>query len=171
MGRNQTHCHSGNVGQWKANVEELLKNSSGVPLAFALGYALHIMTDALWEESIVARFRALYRLGGRNPAVERQAYIWDMSAFDLMLYQGTSIKDTVWPLLSETEAVGWEGLVSAGQVAAERDRTLQWYEPRLSSVNSMMYITKQELLSFLDMAEYDARTRMKQWLSLVAPTK
>lgn len=159
--RDASHLTAEDACRWRSNVSAFLREGGGG--AFRMGYAAHIYTDILWQETLYGTFTDRY---GRDPSPGgslRQAYVSDMSALDVYLYRTSNAASAVRPYLEAALPEGLPGLVTADEVRLERDRTFPWYEERQGSpVERPLYIAETELDEFLRGAAADLSARLKE---------
>ncbi len=133
LDRSRSHLESKDTLQWFENVDHFLlnyKNSSG--FSFYLGYAVHIMTDILWQEKVLNRFHQAYqRIQNPEFSDVRQAYINEMCFLDIQIYHAEkTFRNKIWNFLKQANGIGIQPLVSDVEIEKEKELTLWWYEGR-----------------------------------------
>ena len=117
---------------------------------FYLGYGIHILTDIYWAETIHDAFTARYN-NDPNPIQDAtMAYYNDTDRLDFELYFNYEHRLEIWDILANSTAMGIDGLVSADEVNAWKERTLHWFDSGDSQhKNPIKYIGYSELLNFM----------------------
>jgi len=119
--------------------------------AFAVGYGIHLMTDALWGKTVYQSFRQAYRADESPRQDETMAYYNDTDKLDFELHQNLACTKPIWCLLENARAVGMAGLVSSEEVDAWRTRTLHWYDGGESQhQNPVRYLSYDDTLRVID---------------------
>ena len=65
---------------------------------FFLGYAVHVLTDAYWNELVYGPYTARYGADPSPVQTVRQAYYSDTDQIDLLLYRELPWRERVWEL-------------------------------------------------------------------------
>lgn len=161
-----SHLHNTDIKIWKNNAKDLILNhSSKDDFDFYRGYSIHVLTDIYWDEIIYSKFESRYDEDKTPIQDKRWAYYNDTDQLDFELYTKYKYRPEIWDYLSNSKAVGIDGLVSADEVSAWNNRTLHWFDSGESQhKNHIKYILYDELLNFMEEAaakiyEYLAETK------------
>lgn len=132
---------------------------------YALGYAVHVLTDIQWKASVYAEFRRRYQ-ADPAPALERsKAYYSDMDQIDLELYNTWEERKTVWQALELAQACELPGILPKRAAELWNRRTLDWYEAPRRFEMPLRYTTLQEVLDFMAAAGKDCAEFINRVLS------
>jgi hypothetical protein len=128
----------------------------------ALGYAAHVLTDVRWREDILLPFRAQHEERLRRDETSRNEmsvaelrtlYYNECDKVDLDLYDRQPWRPEVWALLRAVRARDLDGLLTAGEIAAWRDRVLVWFDDNRHRADyTPQYLTLDRILTFVDQA-------------------
>lgn len=96
-------------------------------------------------------FKSRYNADNNPIQDERWAYYNDTDKLDFELFKKYKFRPEIWDHLSNSKAVGVDGLVSADEVNAWNSRTLHWFDSGESQhKNPIKYILYDELLQFIE---------------------
>lgn len=121
-----THLNSPEDTADHDRVREMLIQQTALP-GFAAGYAAHVLTDRLWEDSVVIRFRDAVG-SDLDDAARRSLYYRETDQVDCNLYHQMPWRPEVWKCLEQTAAPDFPPLLSSLEITQWRDRTLHWFE-------------------------------------------
>ena len=149
--KNLTHLRDEDINRWKGNVKAFLINNASCD--FRRGYAIHVLTDIFWNETLFLTFESRYG-EDKTPAQDRRwAYYNDTDKLDFELFEKYEHRPEIWDYLSNSEAIGIDGLISAEEVKAWKERTLHWFDSGESQhKNPIKYIFYDDLLNFMEEA-------------------
>jgi len=142
---------SGALAGQQERIDRALALLSGEPDSFRLGYAVHLLTDALWvEEIIYGSYDAHYKADPAPVQSWKAAYYNDTDCIDFLLYRDLPWRDEVWSLLKHARGQNFEGLVSVKETEAWRDRCLHWFDNRSEGdYLPIRYISRKEADHFV----------------------
>ena len=125
---------------------------------YALGYAVHILTDVFWITGLMRDFERSY-YADPAPALDRRAaYYSDTDQLDLLLYRTLPGRAELWRELEGAKGVDLPGLLPGKAACLWKERTLSWYENLGEYPEPVRYLTEGELRAFLpEAAEYCAK--------------
>ncbi len=117
---------------------------------YALGYAVHILTDIEWKDSFLGEFRRRYQADS-SPVQERnQAYYNDADQIDLELYRTWDRREEIWQALKSAEGCELPGILPRKAAQLWNTRTLKWYgEPRQFEI-PIRYMSLEEAAEFME---------------------
>ena len=136
---------------WKETVLAWIRTQQKAPQRdFRLGYGIHILTDYFWKERVYLSYAQRYRQDP-DPAEDiRAAYYTDADQLDFVLYKIWPRCAAVWDALYAASAAGIEGLVSAWEVEAWKQRTLSWFDEGKSlHATPARYLRFEEITDFV----------------------
>ncbi len=139
-----THLMSPADSADHVRLRQMLSEHSALP-AFAAGYAAHLLTDRLWEETMVIQFRDAVP-PELNEADRRTLYYHETDQVDFNLYHHMAWRPEVWERLKRSTAPDFPPLLSADEIAAWRDRTLSWFEDPHHEPHSLPYYISDEMV-------------------------
>lgn len=117
---------------------------------YALGYAVHILTDIAWKGSVYAEFRQRYQ-ADLSPALERsKAYYSDTDQIDLELYRTWEERERIWQALRPAQACELPDILPKQAAELWNARTLEWYSEPRHYENPIRYMTLNEVMGFMD---------------------
>ena len=124
---------------------------SGEVSEFAEGYAAHILTDRLWEETVITWFRE--KAQAMSEEEQWQLYHDETGQADLYLYQTMPWREEVRRKLGGAEARDFDNLLTAGEIKRWQERVLNWFE-KLKEEPGIVpeYITGEVIASFIQQA-------------------
>jgi hypothetical protein len=93
---------------------------------FAAGYAAHVLTDRLWLQDVIVRFRA-HAPTQPNSEAERTLYYEETDQIDFNLYHQSDWRPEVWKRLPAAEAIDFPPLLTGQEIGGWQERTLHWY--------------------------------------------
>jgi len=145
-------------------VGSLLQYDSAGPRSqrdLAEGYAIHLLTDWLWLNDVVAELRGAL---GPVPLEElRAVYYADLNPLDAWLYQTKPWRPVVWKKLGTAAALDLPGLVTAEEIDGWRRRTLAWFDDRAGeSIADGRHITRARVEAFVARAGREMPTLLEQ---------
>ena len=125
-----------------------------------IGYAAHVLTDLLW------RARVWFPLRKKLPAEigyqeGRVLYYRETDEIDRQIFETALWRDQVWRLLAEAQPADIPDMVSAGEIALWRQRTLGWFDHLAPATEPPLYLTTAGVLSFAE----DAAAQVLAWLT------
>jgi hypothetical protein len=129
----------------------------------ALGYAVHLMTDAQWVERLFLPFRAETNLSRDE---ERALYYRDTDEVDRLLYERAPWRPAVWRALAAAQPADLDGLVSAEEIGRWRDRTLTWFDALAPSSKPPRFFTCERVQAFVAEAAAGIMAEVAAWDSL-----
>jgi hypothetical protein len=142
-------------------IRALLEGHSDMP-AFTAGYAAHVLTDRLWVAEVVEAFWA--RVPEAKQDTRHRLYYQQTDQVDFNLYHHAPWRPEVWERLGVAESVDFPPLLSAGEIAGWRDRTLRWFEePRNEPGITPEYITDAVVGDFIHHAPEYIETHFAAW--------
>jgi len=151
-------------GSLSPDVGSLLSASATAPQGqrdLAEGYAIHLLTDWLWLNDVVAELRSA--LGPVSLDALRAVYYADLDPLDAWLYQTKSWRPLVWNKLETAEALDLPGLVTAEEIDGWRRRTLAWFDDRAGeSIADGRHITRARVEGFVARAGREMPTLLEQ---------
>ena len=110
-------------------VENFLEDHKNSPnIIFYLGYAVHILTDIFWRETVLEQYRS--RLEEEDyPAKEiSTAYYNDMNLMDLELYKSKKWRKDIWYQLENLPGISANFFVTAKETEGWKNKMLSWYD-------------------------------------------
>ena len=121
--------------------------------SFVLGYAIHVLTDHLYNESVYRVYLERYD-ADPSPILDKTwAYYNDSDIVDFELFAREPWRAEVWRYLEAGSGVTIGEYITAGEAEAWRDRTLHWYDSGESDhKNPVKYITYEDEVAFIDSA-------------------
>jgi len=145
---------------WKANIITFLKQHKGRPdYSFFLGYGIHSLTDMIWHETILKEFQAAYDKDPAPVQDKKWAYYNDTDKLDFELYRTCEWRPKVWELLKKAKPCDVDGLLSADEIEAWKNRTLHWFDSGESQhKNPIRYISIEDLFRFIHEAGVKIRS-------------
>ena len=151
-------------GTLNPGVGSLLHYDSAGPRSqrdLAEGYAIHLLTDWLWLNDVVAELRGAL---GPVPLEElRAVYYADLNPLDAWLYQTKPWRPVVWKKLGTAAALDLPGLVTAEEIDGWRRRTLAWFDDRAGeSIADGRHITRARVEAFVARAGREMPTLLEQ---------
>ena len=128
--RKLAHLEEDDAVRWMDNVDALLAaQRSDMNFPFYLGYAIHILTDIYWQETVFESFHQQYKHMTDIVFInERKAYMAEMCHIDSRLYIDEKMETKVWPYLRCAVGIDFLPYVSAIEIEKEKELTLSWYE-------------------------------------------
>jgi hypothetical protein len=129
----------------------------------ALGYAVHLLTDALWVERLFLPFRAATHLPRDE---ERALYYRDTDEVDRLLYERAPWRADVWRALAAAQPADLPGLLSADEIGRWRDRTLSWFDRLAPSPEPPKFFTCERVQAFVAEAAAGIMAEVAAWDSL-----
>lgn len=112
----------------------------------ALGYAVHLLTDALWVERVFYGFRAELGLSREE---ERALYYQETDEVDRLLYEGSPWRPRVWRALAAAQPADLPGLLTAEEIGRWRDRTLAWFDTLPAAPAPPQHLTYARIEAFI----------------------
>ncbi len=147
--KSRVHLHAAIMERGSAAVRELFEAlASQQPEAcdLALGYAVHLLTDALWVERVFQAFRHDLALPRDQ---ERTLYYRETDEVDRLLYEGSPWRPEVWRALAAAEPADLPGLLSGDEIGRWRDRTLAWFDTLPAAPEPPRHLTYQRIQTFI----------------------
>lgn len=132
---------------------------------YALGYAVHVLTDIQWKGSVYAEFRRRYQ-ADPAPLLERsKAYYSDMDQIDLELYGAWEERKAVWQALELAQACELPGILPKRAAELWNRRTLDWYDVPRPFEMPPRYTALREVVEFMALAGEDCAGFINRVLS------
>ncbi len=141
-----------------AAVGEFLKRLPEFPNRdYAVGYAVHVLTDILWGTEFMPGFEKRYKADPAPVQELTSAYYNDMDLIDLELYKILPGREQMWRELEQATAADLPGVLSGEAADLWNQRTRRWYlEPKEYPV-PLRYMTLPQVRDFISRAgEYSA---------------
>jgi hypothetical protein len=131
--------------------------------AFAQGYALHLLADRLWYSTIMPAFRrSMPPQWPRRQRIDR--YYQETHQLDRRLYHSAPWRAEVWDKLARAQPVDFGSLLTAAEIAAWRDRTLNGFTGADAETTvEPAYITGEMLAAFIERAAEMAAAHLRRW--------
>jgi hypothetical protein len=126
----------------------------------ALGYAVHLLTDALWVERVFYPFRAALGLPQEE---ERKIYYQETDEVDRLLFEGAPWRPSVWRALAAAQPADVPGLLSADEIGRWRDRTLAWFDDLPAAPAPPRYLTYARILAFVGETAAAITEEVAEW--------
>ncbi len=131
----------------------MIEKSTGKEREFLLGYLVHILTDLLWENTILKMYGERYEADPSPIQDRRMGYYNDTDQLDFVFYEKENWRTEVWEMLTQAKDFAVEGAVNKDEVAAWKYRTLNWYNSGKSQhTNPVKYISYEDLDRFTSYA-------------------
>lgn len=127
-----------------SNVEKFLEENDGM---FALGYAVHIVTDRLWSSFYRDNYKGLFDGNGKViPAV----YYNDTDQVDFMLYERSSLRVFLWDMLERSVSPELNGLLTSDEIERWKHRCMRYFNSGKSTWSDpVKYLTYDVVLGFI----------------------
>ena len=111
---------------------------------FFLGYVVHVLTDAYWNELVYGPYTARYGADPSPVQTVRQAYYSDTDQIDLLLYRELPWRERVWEYLRQARGQDVGEVLSGQEADLWKDRTLNWYaqQPEKHLPRFGVYVTR-----------------------------
>lgn len=124
---------------------------------YALGYAVHVLTDIIWNESLLVEYDRRYKADPSPELDWNRAYYSDTDQIDLRLYDILPGREAIWRELEQAKAIDLPGVLLGRAADLWNIRTRNWYlEPRDYEF-PIRWFSLEEVLHFLPEAgEYSA---------------
>ena len=161
-----SHLAQGHPAQFDLDaLARMLKEhwASAEFVPFAEGYAAHVLTDHLWQQTVAEAFRQ--RMQQEGLWEERRAlYYQESDKLDFCLYDTAPWRPVVWGRLSAAMVHGFAPFLTAEEISWWRDRVLGWFDkhPDMRSYTATR-ISRSEIDAFIDLAVDEAARRMREW--------
>ncbi len=126
----------------------------------ALGYAVHLLTDALWVERVFCAFRAAVALPRDQ---ERALYYQETDEVDRLLFQGAPWRPAVWRALAAAQPADLPGLLSADEIGRWRDRTLAWFDTLPAAPGPPRHLTLARIRAFIAACAASLHSELVGW--------
>jgi len=129
---------------------------------FAEGYAAHILTDRLWEETVITWFRE--EVQAMSEQDQRQLYYDETDQVDFDLYKTVPWREEVWHKLREAEARDFDNLLTSEEIRGWQERTLNWFEKLKEEPGIVpVYITGEVIEDFIQQAVAMSNKYLTMW--------
>lgn len=116
---------------------------------YYLGYAVHVLTDAWWNELVYGPYTKCYE-ADPSPVQERsQAYYNDTDQIDLLLYRTFPRREEIWALLEQARGQDVGDILSAREAELWNRRTLAWYGCPRQDYLPVRYFSEQGVREFI----------------------
>ena len=143
--------------------------ASGKRVSFAEGYAAHVLTDHLWQDTVAAAFRERMQREGLEADL-RVLYYQDCDKLDLDLYDTAPWRPAVWGHLASATVPDFPPLLTASEIASWRDHVLGWFDKNPDKrLHDAARISQSEIDAFIDYAAGEVANRMREWRSSSVP--
>lgn len=119
---------------------------------YALGYAVHILTDLLWAGPLMAEFKRRYEEDPAPVLDKKKAYYNDTDQIDLQLYETLPGRKEIWRELERAKAIDLPGALPGEAADLWNRRTLVWYENLGEFEITVRYFSLSKVLDFLSEA-------------------
>ena len=129
----------------------------------ALGYAVHLLTDALWVERLFLPFRSETNLSRDD---ERALYYRETDEVDRLLYERVPWRPDVWRALAQAQPADLDGLLNAEEIGRWRDRTLTWFDTLSPSSEPPGFFTYERVRAFVKEAAAAIVAELAEWEQL-----
>jgi hypothetical protein len=163
--RSYSHFKSKDVSQWFENINRfLLEYKTSSDFSFYLGYAVHIMTDIIWEEKVFKRFLQSYQKIKDSVFInERQAYIKEVCYLDMQIYNTEiNFRNEIRSYLKQAKIIELQPYVTYNELEKEKELTLTWYEDKKNHpVSFPNLITLKDVYEFIDSASEEISDILK----------
>ena len=119
---------------------------------FLLGYAVHVLTDVYWENSIWRKFKEEYEKSGVPIEGQRKAYYSDTDIIDYILYKEAPWQNNIWQHLQNSKYFDFLDLLSAKEIELWSERVLNFYdspENQYKFKGESKFITQSDIESFV----------------------
>ena len=126
----------------------------------ALGYAVHLLTDALWVERLFLPFRAATQL---PRDVERALYYRETDEVDRLLYVHAPWRPDVWRTLAVAQPADLAELLRADEIGRWRDRTLGWFDTLPAADEPPRHFTCERVGAFVAEAAATIARELAGW--------
>ena len=103
------------------------ENKQSKNYSFYLGYAVHLLTDNYWIESLYDTFDIRYDEDSEPEQDRTSAYYNDMNLLDLALYNKQPNRKSIFELLESTNAISAKFLLSATEIEDWKQYVMGWY--------------------------------------------
>ena len=155
--KNRTHLGTRSSHD-PAAVGEFLRRLPELPdRDYAVGYALHILTDVYWVNGVVARFDQRYYSDPQPVQDRRHAYYNDTDQLDLELYRTLPGREELWGHLKQAKAPDLPGLLPGRGADLWNQRLWTWFDTQGEFSFPLRYLSLEEVQSFLpEAANYAA---------------
>lgn len=118
--------------------------------SFVLGYAVHILTDQLYNESVYKVYLERYNADTSPIQDKTWAYYNDTDILDFELFKRADWREEVWSYLEKSRGSTVDGYITSEEAEKWRDRTLRWYDSGESEhKNPVKYITYDDQWKFM----------------------
>lgn len=137
-------------------VREFLERLPELPSRdYAVGYAVHILTDLCFVSRVLPDFEARYYADPAPALDRRKAYYSDTDQLDLLLYRTLPGREQIWKELEQAQGPDLPGILPGKAADLWNRRTLSWYESLGEYPHPIRYLTEREMREFLpEAAEY-----------------
>ncbi len=126
----------------------------------ALGYAVHLLTDALWVERLFLPFRAATSL---PRDVERALYYRETDEVDRLFYVRAPWRPDVWRALAVAQPADLAELLRADEIGRWRDRTLGWFDTLPAADEPPRHFTCERVGAFVAEAAATIARELAGW--------
>jgi len=135
----------------------------GELVSFAEGYAAHVLTDRLWQDTLVAAFRQRMQREGAELDL-RALYYRDCDKLDFDIYDTAPWRSAVWGYLSAAAVCDFSPFLTASEIAAWRDRVLGWFDQNPAMrLHEATQISSSEVEAFIHRAAGEVAGQMREW--------
>jgi hypothetical protein len=161
--KSRVHLHQAIEAEGPAAVRRLFESLAAADASLrdlALGYAVHLLTDALWVERVFYAFRADLALPRDQ---ERELYYRETDEVDRLLYEGSPWRPQIWRTLAAARPADLPGLLSADEIGRWRDRTLAWFDTLPAAPEPPRYLTYACIQAFIAGATAAIAEEVQEW--------
>lgn len=124
---------------------------------YVLGYAVHVLTDLFWNETLLKKQRERYEADPAPELGRKEAYYNDTDQIDLQLYETLPGRKEIWQELEQAKAIDLPGVLPGKAADLWNRRTLSWFENLGEFEIPVRYLTLPEIQDFLvEAAQYAA---------------
>jgi hypothetical protein len=133
---------------------------------FVEGYIAHILTDRLWLQTVVENFRSRLPFG-LSMEDQRSLYYQETDQIDFNLFYHEPWRPRIWSQLRTAQAVDFEELLTAAEIAGWRDRTLVWFDQQQEPMVTPIYLTEADVREFIPQAAETIGGYLAAWKSAI----
>ena len=133
---------------------------------FFLGYVVHVLTDAYWNELVYGPYTARYGADPSPVQTVRQAYYSDTDQIDLLLYRELPWRERVWEYLRQARGQDVGEVLSGQEADLWKDRTLNWYAQQPEKHLPLRYIGVVTVREFMGRAAIWTAGFIRKYASL-----
>lgn len=115
-----------------------------------IGYCTHIITDIMWNNSIVLPLKA--RLELEDQAMKNFGHILynDCEQNDFKLYECYDFRNTVWPCLKSAKGIQIDNIANLDEIQKYKEAILKRYEGTCGYNEPVEHITLEDNIMFIN---------------------